>query len=232
MAVKPKRSATSLASEADLRPIILHAAASLFREHGYSAASLRDIAAKVGIKAGSIYYHFASKELIAIEVMKEGIRVVSVAVERALAALPASAGPLDKLETAMRTHLSALLEESVFTSAHIRIYGFVPPEVRAEAQKVRETYDVRWRQLVAAVADSSLLRDGVDPAAMRLAILGALNWSLEWYRSGRASPADISACWFDLFMHGAVKNSPRPQDQAASPALSKTRSVKERRLKQ
>lgn len=206
---------------ADPRPMILHAAASLFRERGYAAASLRGIAAIVGIKAGSIYYHFRSKELIAIEVMKEGIRVVSSSVERALEALPASSGPLQRLETAMRTHLSALLEESVFTSAHIRIYCFVPPEVRKEARKVRKTYDSRWRDLVAAVADAGLLRKDVNPSALRFAILGALNWSLEWYRSGEASPHEISASWFDLFIHGAVRESPRSRLASATRARPK-----------
>ncbi len=105
----------------------------------------------------------------------------------------------------MRTHLSALLEESVFTSAHIRMFSYVPAEVRAEAQKVRSTYDVRWRELVDAIAESGLLREGVDPSSLRLAILEALNWSLEWYQTGAASPALIAARWFDLFTLGAVK---------------------------
>jgi AcrR family transcriptional regulator len=194
----------------DTRRMILHAAATLFQKRGYSAANLRGIAAMVGIKARSVYYHFPSKQLIAAEVLKEGIRVVSAAVERALDELPVSAGPLERLETAMRTHLSALVEESVFPLAHIRIYNFVPPEVRAVGRKARKTYDLRWRKLISAVADTGSLRKGVDSSTVRLAILGALNWSLEWYRSGGASPVEISASWFDVFMHGAVKQSANP----------------------
>ena len=172
----------STPSNPDLRPLILKAAASLFRDHGYTATSLRNIAARVGIKAGSIYYHFPSKELIAVEVLKEGIRVVSEAVDHALEALPAAAGPLVRLEVAMSTHLSALLEKSVFTSAHIRLFSYVPREIRAKVRIVRTSYDTRWRELVDAVAKSGLLRDEVDASAFRLAVLGALNWSLEWYQ--------------------------------------------------
>jgi TetR/AcrR family transcriptional regulator, cholesterol catabolism regulator len=197
----------STSSNPDLRPIILHAAATLFREHGYAATSLRDIAATVGIKAGSIYYHFPSKELIAVEVLKEGIRVVSEAVDHALQALPAAAGPLARLEVAMSTHLSALLEKSVFTSAHIRLFSYVPPEVRAQVQIVRTSYDSRWRELVDGVAKSGLLRDAVDASAFRLAILGALNWSLEWYQRGGVSASTIAARWFDLFTRGAIRPS-------------------------
>jgi len=41
---------------------ILHAAVRLFSDRGYDKVSMRDIAAAVGIKAASIYNHYASKE--------------------------------------------------------------------------------------------------------------------------------------------------------------------------
>jgi len=44
----------------DTRRQILDAAAKLLRQNGYASTSLRDIAAATGMKAGSLYYHFAS----------------------------------------------------------------------------------------------------------------------------------------------------------------------------
>src|SRR5947209_17027405 len=44
---------------------ILDQAARLLRTNGYASTSLRDIAAATGMKAGSLYYHFASKEALA-----------------------------------------------------------------------------------------------------------------------------------------------------------------------
>jgi AcrR family transcriptional regulator len=58
------------------RAQILAAAARLFREQGYAATTLRQIAAAAGIQAGSIYYHFASKDDILIEVLDAGIAAV------------------------------------------------------------------------------------------------------------------------------------------------------------
>ena len=60
----------------DTRRQILDAAAKLLRQNGYASTSLRDIAAATGMKAGSLYYHFASKEEIAETVMAEGIDLV------------------------------------------------------------------------------------------------------------------------------------------------------------
>ena len=66
---------------------ILDAAASLFRQRGYGAVSLRSIAQAAGIKAGSIYYHFASKDEIVTEILNAGILAVHAEVVAAVDAV-------------------------------------------------------------------------------------------------------------------------------------------------
>src|SRR6266446_8476796 len=56
----------------DNRPVrekILAAAVHLFAEYGYNAATMRDIARMAGIQAASIYYHYASKQALLVEIM-------------------------------------------------------------------------------------------------------------------------------------------------------------------
>ena len=67
---------------------ILDASAKLSRERGFSATTLRQIASRAKIKAGSVYYYFDSKSQILDEVLKIGIKVVFEAVEKAVDALP------------------------------------------------------------------------------------------------------------------------------------------------
>src|SRR5688572_27908008 len=66
------------------RDLILHAAAQLFRRQGFSATTLRQIAGRAKIKAGSIYYHFDSKEEILEEVLDRGLRHVFETVKTAV----------------------------------------------------------------------------------------------------------------------------------------------------
>ena len=54
---------------------MLDAAAERLVAQGYTATTLREIAADIGIKAGSIYHHFESKEDLFIEVFSRGIEV-------------------------------------------------------------------------------------------------------------------------------------------------------------
>ena len=82
------------------RQSILHAAAGLFRQQGYAAVSLRDIAEAVGMKTGSLYYHFNSKESLVEEILTLGTQGAMAASREAVAALGPGADPVDKLEAA------------------------------------------------------------------------------------------------------------------------------------
>jgi AcrR family transcriptional regulator len=77
----------------ETRRQILLAAAALFRDKGYKATTLRDIARAVGIGAGSFYYYFRSKEEVLHEVLDRGIETVDNMVRGAVNVLPPSASP-------------------------------------------------------------------------------------------------------------------------------------------
>src|SRR3546814_612235 len=70
------------------RAEILTAAARRMRRVGYSEMSLRDLAAEVNMKAGSLYYHFASKDELATEVMRNGAEAIEAVGPSGLAAAP------------------------------------------------------------------------------------------------------------------------------------------------
>jgi AcrR family transcriptional regulator len=171
---------------------ILDAAARLLRTNGYWATTLRDIAAAVGIKAGSIYYHFASKDEIVAAVMNDGVERVQAAVTAALDALGPEAGVRARIETAIRAHLQALLAHGDYTSAGLKAYADAPESVRQAARAHRRSYEVIWEDLVAELIATGTVPSDVSPEAMRLALLGMMNWSPEWYRPERHRIEDLA----------------------------------------
>jgi AcrR family transcriptional regulator len=174
------------------RQQILDVAAKLFRARGYSETSLRDIGQQAGMKAGSLYYHFASKEQLAAEVLRIGVQRVHLAVVTAVEALGNDADAQSRLEAAMAAHLETLLDESDYTSAHIHCFPHVPATLRIGLSSVRRNYEAVWRALLDDIAANGALPPGMDRNAARLAILGALNWSLEWYDPAHGKPSQLT----------------------------------------
>ena len=174
------------------RQQILDVAAKLFRAKGYTDTSLRDIGQQAGMKAGSLYYHFASKEQLAAEVLLIGVQKVHRAVVTAIDAPGRTADARARLAAAMAAHLETLLDASDYTSAHIRCFPDVPATLRMKLRAARREYEAVWRLLLDDMAASGALPAGTDANAARLAILGALNWSLEWYDPALGKPLQLT----------------------------------------
>lgn len=183
---KPVRSARAEVARSE----ILAAAAGMMRRSGYTDMSLREVATKVKKKAGSLYYHFASKEELATEVMRIGVEAVESDVREALAALSGDALPETRLFAAIHVHLEALLKRSDFVSSHTRCFPFVPESIRKDLREVRRQYDRLWLDLIRDFLGPSANRDEVH--YVRHVLVGALNQSLEWYNPNRESIDDFA----------------------------------------
>jgi len=210
MTIKPRSDATSISAEAtDTRERILLEAARLLRHHGYAATTLREIADAAGVKAGSIYYHFESKEEILGEVLDKGITIVANAVRTRIEALPANASWRDRIAAGIEGHLWGMLHYGDFTSANIRVYGQIPTSAKSRHKIVRRAYADYWDRLLASALTSGELRQDTGLAMIRLFVIGALNWTVEWYNPQRGSFQDfarqITAIVFDgILTHDKV----------------------------
>jgi len=201
---------------------ILDATAWLLRHRGYEATTTRAIAEKVGIKAGSIYHHFASKDAIVEQVVNEGTGVVHQAVTAALDALGAGADPRTRLQAAITAHLRSSLEHSDYTSACIRAFAFLPVELRKNCRQERRRYEEIWRDIVVTAAKAGYIPKGINLDAARLMLLGAVNWAGEWYRPNRVSIEEISASFAKLAFGLGRGDEPK----AARPAKARSASAR------
>ncbi len=176
------------------RQQLLGTAARLFRQHGYHATSMRDIASAVGMLPGSIYYHFASKDELLVTVYREGVSRIA---ERLDAAVAGKKEPWQQLEAACIAHLQTVLDHSDYAQVVIRVLPDDAPAVRVRLAALRDQYEERFKDLVAALD----LPAYVDRHYLRLLLLGALNWSQVWYRRGGDSPRTIAKRFLQV-LHG------------------------------
>lgn len=191
------------------RERILDAAATEFREHGYAGARLAGIAARIGMKAGSLYYHFDSREALVDAVMARGIMRTQAALEQRLAEMPVGTDHLTRLEAAIETHLVLLLQQGDTASATIKLIWQVPPDVRDRAVARQRAYGALWSRLLSEAQRDGAIRADVDLSIVRLAILGALNWTLDWYKPQRGKPKKIARDMATVILRGLAA---RPAD--------------------
>lgn len=166
---------------------ILDAAAYLFRRKGYAATSLRDIAARSDLISGSIYYHFGSKEEILDAVLQQGIIDLQSAVKIAVDGLPASATPRERIDAAVQAHLKALLQQGDYIRANATEFERAPSAIRKRNLTLRQSYAAYWAALFEEARKAKQIREDVNLTLLRLYILGALHWTIDWYDPSKES---------------------------------------------
>jgi AcrR family transcriptional regulator len=192
MATKTRDKPETVEADSATRERILLEAARLFRHHGYAATTLREVADAAGIKAGSIYYHFESKDQILGEVLDKGILAVIDAVQKRINALPTKATARQRVAAAIEGHLWGLLHHGDFTSANIRVYGQIPPAAKNRHRKIRREYADYWDRLLEDALQRGELRPDTSTAIVRLFVIGALNWTVEWYNPQKGAFQDFA----------------------------------------
>jgi TetR/AcrR family transcriptional regulator, cholesterol catabolism regulator len=191
---------------------ILDAGAAAFRRDGYASVTLKEIAVLAGLQAGSLYYHFSSKEEIVENVLELGLDGVAAATREAVDSLGNRAGPLVCLRAAIAAHLKFVLAESDYAVANIRILTQVPKGIRRRHLRRQRRYGAFWRTLFESAVKAGAIRKDLDLSVVRMLTLGALNWSVEWYDASRVrSPEEIAEHLSTMILEGL-----RPTSTAAS----------------
>jgi len=183
------------------RHALLSHAAHLFRRQGFAATTTRDIAAAAGMQSGSPFYHFKSKNALLFAVMEEGMHT---ALAHQRAALPpetlADLSPMGQLHKRIQAHFEVLLGPGN-DFVPVMLYEQRSLSLRQHKQLGRlvTEYEALWSPILAALHANGQLRAPVGLA--RLLILGALNWSVQWFDAKKdASLQDLTEAAVGLFI--------------------------------
>lgn len=168
------------------RTRIMDEAAHLFLQRGYEGTSLRLLADVVGMKAGSLYYHFSSKDELLTTILERGLEVMHEAFDRA-ESLHDGAEPFVRIGAHVRAHLSALYENGPYTAAHVVTFRTAPDAVRAALVPSRDAYEARWTRLLRDLQRTGSVASDLDVRVARLALFGAMNSSVEWFDTERGA---------------------------------------------
>ncbi len=164
---------------------MLDAAARSFARQGYHGTSIRDIAADVGVQPSSLYYFFRSKDDLFEAVYQKGMEEMQSSVEAAIAT---SDDPWTRLERAAMAHLESLLTSADYNTLVANIVPRGESDLNRRLIRHRDAYEKVFIRLIKALP----LPPRTDRRMFRLAVLGALNFVVSWYRPGGATPKAIA----------------------------------------
>jgi TetR/AcrR family transcriptional regulator, cholesterol catabolism regulator len=117
--------------------------------------------------------------------------------------LPPDTSALDRLAAALRAHLKFQLVESDYGRAAVRSMGQYPQDMWSRVNAKFRAYGKFFDGLIAAAMKAGELDPGVNRSALRMLILGAANWTPEWYRrEGTSSAEQIGDLLVRLLLRG------------------------------
>lgn len=192
---------------------ILEAATRLFGERGYPSTSMRDIGEAVGLLAGSLYSHIASKEAVLLQIVETGL-------DRYLALLlpiGESDEPADvRLRKAIKAHVGLVADHVEESLVALRQWKFLSGDNRKRIDAKRHAATDVFARILADGMKSGVFEPVPNPDIAIAGILGTLNWVPEWYSpKGPATPEEIGDQLADLLLGGLL--APRKLQSAARP---------------
>lgn len=184
------------------RERILDATAHVLSRKGYAGTRLSDIAEQAQLQAPAIYYYFASRDDVVVEVMVAGVARMREHLRRVLDEQPSDASAMDRISVAVDIHLRYVLTISDYATASIRNSGQLPAAIRSRQLAEQDRYGDLWRELIADAERTGELRAGLDAGAARMLVLGALNWAAEWWDPQRGSLTTLIRTAQSIVRHG------------------------------
>ena len=197
--MRPARAASSVPSR---RVEICRTAAQIFRDCGYDATSVSDVARALGMTKAGLYHYFDSKEALLFEILTYGLERVR---DDVVVPVRAIADPEERLRQIVIRH-ARITTHGRGAIAHLG------DEIRALPAGARRQIEERMRRYFDLIRDtlSELKAEGrlrdVDPTVGAFSLLGMILWLPRWFRQdGRLSQERVANEIANVALGGLIR---------------------------
>jgi TetR/AcrR family transcriptional regulator, cholesterol catabolism regulator len=186
------------------REAILTAAAQIFTEKGFHAASMQDIADAVQLQKASLYHHVSSKQEILLAILDQTLDLL---IDQLTEILSLDLPPQQKLRLGMISYLRILTEHHSLASVLLLEHRSLQPDLKARHIPRRNRFEDLWRSLIQEGQSVGVFAC-TDIGFTTRTLLGAMNWTITWYRpDGILSGEEIANRYADLFFGGLLSSN-------------------------
>ncbi len=184
---------------------VIRVAAELFREKGYVASSMRDLAQKLGIEAASLYSHIKSKEEILHILcfdMAEDFMASLNQVEKQQH-LTAS----QKLQQGIIGHIQVMARDLTASAVFMNEHRHLSQPFLRDFLLLRIHYINRFKKMIEdGVADGEFKKE-IDKKLAVMTLFSSLNWMPQWYNPDSViDPESLGQQLADMLVNGLKQN--------------------------
>jgi AcrR family transcriptional regulator len=183
------------------RADICRTAARIFRDRGFNATSVSDIARALGMTKAGLYHYFVSKEALLFEIISFGLDRVR---DEVIAPVRAVRDPEARLRRLVVSHAR------IVTRAHGAVASLsdetraLPPQARKQIERRMRGYFDFVRDTLSELKTAGRLRH-VDPTVAAFSLLGTILWIPRWFRhEGRLTEEQVADEVADLVLGGLL----------------------------
>lgn len=182
---------------------VIRKAAELFREKGYAASSMRDLAQKLGIEAASLYSHIKSKE----EILQSLCFDMATEFRKSLDEVERQKGPAsEKLRRGIVGHIQVMAKDLTASAVFMNEHRHMSQPFLREFLLLRINYINRFKDIIEEGIISGEFKDSIDKKLAVMTLFSSLNWMPQWYDPhSNIVPIDLGQKLADMLVNGMKK---------------------------
>ena len=181
---------------------ILTVSARLFREKGFMATTMEDIASELYITKPALYYYIKTKHDLLYEICESAINSLIEGVEQIKGL---HSDPEERLRDLVRLHVNMFSENGDIITVYLADESELPAEKREYIRSRSREYEAMYREILEQGIGEGVFRS-IDVHMVVRAISGMCNWLSSWYRQdGQMNANEIADIFVDFILNGCRK---------------------------
>jgi AcrR family transcriptional regulator len=183
---------------------VIRSAAELFREKGYAASSMRDLAQKLGIEAASLYSHIKSKE----EILQQLCFDMATEFRKSLAEVEKkNLSATEKLRLGIIGHIQVMAKDLTASAVFMNEHRHLSQPYLRDFLLLRINYINRFKAIIEEGARLGEFKDSIDKKLAVMTLFSSLNWMPMWYDpSSKIDSSELGQQLADMLVNGLKKS--------------------------
>lgn len=183
---------------------IFRTAAELFREKGYVASSMRDLAQKLGIEAASLYSHIRSKEEILHNICFDMAEEFRKSLEQVETQKNLTAS--EKLRRGIIGHVQVMAKDLTASAVFMNEHRHLSQPYLRDFLLLRINYINRFKAIIEEGMKTGEFKSNIDKKLAVMTLFSSFNWMPQWYEPGGAiDSVELGRQLTDMLVNGLKK---------------------------